>query len=160
MCYETIIGYGFYFWGPFKGPGPVTYTVSRIDTEIDVYLFDQENFVQYQYDVVRPKPYQTSYAPIRSSLNLETVKTEGPITLDASTDYYLVIDHTKIGAAAGSTDNNGNQVFLDNRFYYSIQGVDIGTGYQSTTLVSGASSIAPLSGLIVALLSAAFAMLL
>jgi len=159
MCYETIIGYGFYFWGPFRGPGPITYTVSRIDTELDVYLFDQENFVQYQYDVARPKPYQTSYAPIRSSLDLETVKTEGPITLDARTDYYLVIDHTKIGAAAGSTDANGNQVFLDNRFYYSIQGVDYGTGFMSTTLVSGASSLVPLSGL-VALLSVAVAMLL
>jgi hypothetical protein len=159
MCYETIRGHGFWFWGPFKGPGPITYTVSRIDTEVDVFLFDQDNFVQYQYDVQRTKPFQTNYAPLRATLDLETVKQEGPITLDANTYYYLVVDHTKIGAAAGSTDNNGNQVFLDNRFYYSFQGVELETGYMSGTILSGASATASVS-FVAVLLSAIVALLL
>jgi len=159
MCYNTISGYGFWFWGPFKGPGPLSYVITRIDTEIDVYLFDQENFVQYQYDVQRVKPYQTNYSPLRADLNIDTVKAEGPITLDANTNYYIVVDHTKIGAAAGSTDNNGNQVFLPNRFYYRIDGVEYGTGFQSQTLMSGAVSMASVSSVAI-VLSALVALLL
>jgi len=159
MCYNTISGYGFWFWGPFKGPGPLSYVITRIDTEIDVYLFDQENFVQYQYDVQRVKPYQTNYSPLRADLNIDTVKAEGPITLDSTTNYYLVVDHTKIGAAAGSTDNNGNQVFLPNRFYYRIDGVDYGTGFQSEALMSGAVSMASVSSVAI-VLSALVALLL
>jgi len=151
MCYETITGKGFWYYGPFRGPGPLTYTITRIDTEIDVFLFDQENFNMYQFDVQLEKPLQTGYVPVRAALDIETVKQEGPITLDPNTDYYLVIDHTKIGAAAGSTDGNGNQVFLNNRFYYSISGVEVGVGAQSIPVISGATAVVSSSLLVVAL---------
>jgi len=154
MCMETIQQYGYYVWGPFKGPGPVSYTITRIDTEIDVFLFDEENYKQYQYDAERKKPFQTNYVPIRSSQNIDTVKSEGPLTLDPNTNYYLVVDHTYIGAADGT--NNGNeQVFNPNRFYYEISGLDPGYGVPSgMTMRSAASRVASLSSSVGVVLAA------
>jgi len=157
---ETLAGKGFYFWGPFKGPGPLSYTVTRIDAAIDVFLFDQENFVQYQYDVNRLTPYQTNYVALRSTLDIETVKSDGPIALDSNTNYYLVVDHTLIGAAQGTTDNNGNQVFLQNRFQYSITGLDPGIGYNSVPVMSSATSVSVGIASIAAVASAIVALLL
>jgi len=148
MCYETLYGMGFYFWGPFQGPGPLSYTVQNDNTAVDAYLFTQDNFIQYQYDVQRPKPFQTNYIAVVSTLDINTVKSEGPITLDPNTNYYLVVDHTLIGAAQGSTDGNGNIVFLENQFSYSISGLEPGPGYSSTAIMSGSPSqyAAPLAG--------------
>jgi len=169
MCYEVIGagtstttgmgGYGFWFWGPFKGPGPLSYTITRGSYAVDVFLFTQDNFVQYQYDVQRPKPYQTNYAPLRADLNVDTVKDEPDITLDANTYYYLVVDNSAIGAATGTTDGNGNTIYPANTFYYAISGVDYGTGYQSSTIMSGAESRASVS-IVAVLVSALVAMLL
>jgi hypothetical protein len=136
---ETINNMGFYFWGPFKGPGPISYTVRRIDEAIDAFLFTQDSFVQYQYDAARIKPFQTNYSPLVATLNIETVKAEGPITLDANTNYYLVVDHTLIGAAQG-TNQNGAQVFNPNRFQWAITGLEPGVGYNSAPVMSAASS--------------------
>jgi len=157
---ETIQAYGYHVWGPFKGPGPIRYTITRIDTEIDVFLFDEENYIQYRYDAERQKPYQTNYVPIRSSQNIDTVKSEGPLTLDPNTNYYLVVDHTYIGAADGT--NNGNtQVFNPNRFYYEISGLDPGFGVASgMTMKSAAPPAASLSSFAVVLVAIACALLL
>jgi len=160
MCYTDMQGYGFYFWGPFTGPGPLSYTIARVQYALDVFLFDQQNFIQYQYDVQRPKPYQTNYAPIRSSLDIETVKSEGPIALSTTTNYYLVVDNTNIGAVGGTTDNNGNQVFTPVRFYYAVTGLDPGPGYQSSQFMSAASPVAQISTLAVAFIAIASALLL
>lgn len=159
MCYIDMTGFGFYFWGPFTGPGPLSYTFQRVQYQFDVFLFDQQNFIQYQYDVQRTKPYQTNYAPIRASLNVETVKAEGPIALSTTTNYYLVVDNTKIGAAAGTTDGNGNQVFPPVRFYYQITGLDPGQGYASSQFMSAASPVASLSTLVIVLVAALCALL-
>jgi len=140
MCMETIGGMGFFFWGPFKGPGPISYTIRRIDTEVDAFLFTQDDFVQYQYDAARIKPFQTNYSPLRATLNIETVKSEGPIGLDANTNYYLVVDHTLIGAAAGTANNNGGQDFNQNRFQWAITGLEQGPGYNSAPVMSAATS--------------------
>jgi len=59
--------------------------------------------------------------------------------------YYLVIDHTLIGAANGNQDGNGNNVFNNNRFTYSISGVDFNQGH--TQAYSGASPSHTASGL-------------
>jgi len=158
MCYETIMQKGFFFWGPFTGPGPLSYTISRYTTEVDVYLFTQENFVQYQYDAARAKPFQTNYVAIISTLDVETVKSEGPIALDPNTNYYLVVDHTLIGAAQGTTNANGQQVFLENRFDYTITGLNPGPGYNSAPYASAAPLSAaaslPLLGALIAALAA------
>jgi len=141
MCMETLAGQGFYFWGPFKGPGPLSYVVRRIDEAVDAFLFDQDNFVQYQYDTNRLKPFQTNYSPIKATLDIETVKSEGPLPLDANTNYYLVVDHTLIGAAQG-TNVNGVQTFLENRFEWQITGLDPGVGYNSVPVISSATHTA------------------
>jgi len=143
---ETLQQYGYYYWGPFTGPGPISYTISRIDNPVDVFLFDEPNFQQYQFDAQRPKPYQTNYVPIRASEYIDTVKSEGPIALASTTNYYLVVDGTYIGDASGTTNNAGQTIFPPNRFYYEITGLDPGqpvaSGY---TMVSAASPVASLS---------------
>jgi len=142
MCYETITGYGYWFWGPFTGPGPISWTISQGDYAIDVFLFDQANFIQYQYDAQRPKPFQTNYQPLVADLDVNTVGSQTNIPLSATTNYYLVVDNTYIGsaAAAGTTNNAGQTVFTPNTFYYSISGVNYGTGYMGTPVSSDASS--------------------
>jgi len=158
MCYATLYSKGFYFWGPFKGPGPLSYTIRRYNTEVDAFLFTQENFIQYQYDANRMKPYQTNYQAIRATLDIETVKAEYNIALDPNTNYYLVVDHTLIGAAKGTTDGNGDQVFLENRFYYEIVGLDPGQGYESTPNISAAPRAAGVTAFaaLVAIVAALF----
>jgi len=146
---ETINGYGYFFWGPFKGPGPLQYNVRAIDETLDVFVFDQPNFFQYQYDAARPKPYQTNYAPLRSMLNIDNAA--DTVALDANTNYYLVVDHTLIGGAQG-TNTNGVQVFNPNRFTWYISGVDYGQSYNSAPVISAASSThAPAVASIIAL---------
>jgi len=131
MCMETITSYGYYFWGPIKGPGPIKFTFRRIDQNFDVFLFDQDNFFQYQYDAQRPKPYQTNYVPLRSQLNVEV--SSDTVTLLTTTDYYIVVDHTHIGAARGTDNGDGTRSFNPNRFQYQIEGVLYGDGYLATS---------------------------
>jgi len=160
MCTQTIHGKGFYFW-QLKGPGPLTFTVRRYNTEIDVFLFDEKNFLAYQWDAQRMKPYQTGYVAMASSLNIDTVKSVGPVTLsaDPNVKYFLVVDHTLIGAADGTTVN-GQQEFLTNTFAYKIEGLEVPVGY-NTAPTSGATATASASVAVVAILAtvvAAFAL--
>jgi len=137
---ETIQGYGYFFWGPFKGPGPLQYNIRAIDETLDVFVYDQPNFFQYQYDAARPKPYQTNYVPVRSMLNIDNAADTVP--LDTTSNYYLVVDHTLIGAAKGTANNNGGQDFNPNRFTWYISGVDYGKSYTSSPVISAAPSTA------------------
>jgi len=139
----SIYNEGFYFWGPFTGPGPITYTFARSQYAYDVFLFDQDNFIQYQYDAQRPSPFQTNYKALVSTLDIETVKSEGPMTLDANTNYFLVVDNTYIGATAGTTNGAGQTVFTQNDIYYKFEGFNPGVGYSEVTALSGAASVSP-----------------
>jgi len=161
MCYETLNQFGYWFWGPIKGPGPITFTFARIDANFDVFLFDQENFFQYQYDAAREKPYQTGYTALRSALNVENSKI-GPVDLDPAIDYYLVVDHTGIGAAKGTDNGDGTRSYNLNRFYYQIEGVEAERGYTTdgTTMiagVNGASTVRPTFTMVAALVASAIA---
>lgn len=156
MCQKTIYGKGFYFWGPLQGPGPISYTVQRGNTEIDAFLFDEENFLQYQFDAQRDYPYQTNYVAIRSSLDIDTVKFEGPITLSADPNvrYYLVVDHTLIGAAKGTTNGNGDRVFLPNTFAFKIEGLETGGGYNTAPTNGAATASVGVLGLLATVIAA------
>jgi len=155
FCMETLGGKGFYFWGPFMGPGPLQYNIRRIDETLDVFVFDQANFYQYQFDAQRIKPYQTNYVAIRSMLNIENAADIVP--LDSTSHYYLVVDHTLIGAAKG-TNQNGEQVFNPNRFTWSISGVDYGEGKNTVPYMSAATSTTSSVTLIVALIATVMAL--
>jgi len=157
FCMETLGGKGFYFWGPFSGPGPLTYVIRRIDEAVDAFVFDQANFYQYQFDAQRDKPYQTNYVPLRAQLNIDQVKSD-TVPLDANTKYYLVVDHTLIGAAKG-TNQNGEQVFLPNRFTWSISGVDYGQGYNTMPYYSAASATTQSLSLVIGLIATVIALL-
>jgi len=165
LCMETMRGRGYWFWGPIKGPGPLSYIFRRIDANFDVFLFDQANFFQYQYDASRTKPYGTNYQPLRSSLNVEN--TAVTVALLTTTDYYLVVDHTLIGAAKGTDNGDGTTSFNEMRFQYDIDGVDPGPGYSTdgTSMleaggiagVGAGTAIAPAFALIAALIVAVVA---
>jgi hypothetical protein len=154
---ETIAHEGYFFWGPFKGPGPLVYNIVAIDTQLDVFVFDQPNFFQYQYDAARVTPFQTGYAPVRSMLNI--LNAQDTVPLDTTSSYYLVVDHTLIGGAQG-TNQNGVQVFLPDRFTWDISGVDYGTPFNTAPVVSAASStMSPIVALVVAAASVVVALL-
>jgi len=141
FCLETIGGYGYYFWGPFKGPGPLTYNIIAWDETLDIFVFDQPNFFQYQYDAARMPPFQTGYTPVRSMLNVDNAFDIVPLDNGIS-DYYLVIDNTLIGGATGTANAQGQITFPSDRFQYSIEGIDPGPGYNTAPATSGASSTA------------------
>jgi len=157
FCMEELGGYGFYFWGPFMGPGPLKYNIWAWDANVDVFVFDQPNFLQYQFDVQRPTPFNTGYSPLRAMLNVDNAADTVP--LDTTSQYYLVVDHTWVGAASGTTNNNGQQVFLPNRFTYLISGVDYGTGQNTAPYVSAASRVSLSIPLFVGLIAGVVALL-
>lgn len=161
MCQARIPGYGYAVFGPLKGPGPLSFTFRRGNEEVDAYLFDQRNFEQYQFDARRAKPFQTNYAPLASLLEIQTVKSTGPITLDTNTNYYLVVDHTYIGVATGTNNGNGGFDFNPNTFYYFIRGLEVPpVSFSGDAGVSAASPVATLSAAAMLLVASLAAMLL
>jgi len=148
MCVATIGGRGFYYWGPLKGPGPITYNFRRGNEEFDVFLFDQANFLQYQFDSIRNPPYETGYTAVRSSLAVEN--SMETVALDANTLYYLVFDHTPVGAAQG-TNQNGVQVYNPNTFAYVIKGLEVPEGQTNNPYRNWASNVTPATAIVVVL---------
>jgi hypothetical protein len=59
--------------------------------------------------------------------------------LDTTSNYYLVVDHTLVGAAQG-TNQNGQQVFNANRFYWKIMGLEYPEMINTVPYVSAAST--------------------
>jgi hypothetical protein len=154
FCMETMPQYGYFFWGPFSGPGPITFNIIAIDETLDVYIFDQADFLQYQFDVQRTKPFQTGYGPVFSKLNV--ANTNGVVQLQ-NTQYYFVVDNTLTGGATGTANNNGQITFPSDRFYYKIEGVAItGNGqFVSPVMYSAASATATPAVAVLALAAAA-----
>jgi hypothetical protein len=141
FCLETIAGYGYFFWGPFKGPGPMVYNIIAWDETLDIFVFDQPNFFQYQYDAARTTPYQTGYTPVRSMLNVDNAYDVVPLDNGIS-DYYFVIDNTLIGGATGTTNGAGQNTFPADRFQWSISGIDPGPSYNTAPVMSAAPAAA------------------
>jgi hypothetical protein len=160
LCYTTINGMGYVYWGPLTGPGPLTYQVVRGNNEVDVFLFKQADFFQYQYDTTRTTPYQTGYSSVASSLAVENAA--DVIPLDTTDQYFFVVDNTLVGAASGTTNAAGQTVFPPNQFSFSISGLPIGTPMYVYPMgaYSGAFSTAPSFALLVTMIGAAIVALL
>lgn len=120
FCRASMGRRGYYVWGPIEvtTPTPIRYRFGS-NRDVDVFLFDAENYQQYLDDVAREPPFNYGYSAVRASLDDNIY--EERVTLQPGRRYYLVVDHTEVGVANGQ---NGNlEVRVD--FSYSIEGIDL-----------------------------------
>jgi len=152
FCMQTMPQYGYFFWGPFQGPGPLSFNIIALQQTLDVYVFDQPNFLQFQFDVQRAKPFQTGYGPVFSRLNV--ANTNGFVPLE-NTGYYFVVDNTLTGGATGTANAAGQTTFPSIQFWYNIQGVELNGGQFVIPVISAASATATPAVALLALAAAA-----
>jgi hypothetical protein len=149
-------GRGYYAWGPITSTEAwsVRVQIATDGNDVDVFVFNQENYEFYVEDEYRQPPFNYGYVPVRSQLNVDN--SDMTAALLANENYYIVIDHTEIGAANGNGDGTYNAF----SFQYKITNAATGANIDLPTPLNtnSASSILPsfLFSAILAVLAVAF----
>jgi len=124
-CQDIILDKGYYSWGPFcagSAPRTVGYVVNT-NQDIDLYIFDQSNFMRYTWDAALPTPQNTYYQPVNAYL---TTNFESDVfTIPANQCYYLVLDNSDVGPTKGNNGDYSQPVY----FNYAIKGANIADGF-------------------------------
>jgi len=152
-----MAGRGYFAWGPWSGPRSVHYLIASNGNNVDIFVFDENAFYYYQEDQLRDKPFNTGYSAVRSML--DTDNAEDTVALEANKRYYLVVDHTAVGAANGNDDGTYNQI----SFSWWIDGVEdseLGTPVNTNPVINAASPASPASAVLVAALAALLSLVL
>jgi len=125
FCQQFLAGRGYLSWGPIWGGDPgqppvvISYNIYSNPDNVDVFLFTADNnYLLYIQDTYRTPAWNTGYTAYRSMLNTDNCFET--VTLQAGTNYYLVVDNTPVGAANG---NNGQYDPLT--IGYNVTGVDL-----------------------------------
>jgi hypothetical protein len=142
-------GRGYYAWGPLTGPMNIRVQIATDGNDIDVFIFTEENYLFYVEDEYRQPPFNYGYVPVNSQLNVDN--SDMSAMLQANVNYYIVIDHTEIGAANGNNDGTYNAF----NFQYKITNTATGENLELPTPLNtnSASSMLP-SFLFTAILAA------
>jgi hypothetical protein len=116
-------------------------------------VFDQNAYAFYVEDQYRDKPFNTGYAPLRSML--QTDNADDTVTLGSGQNYYLVVDHTPVGAANG---NDGQFNRVDFTWYFEgIGDAELGQSINTNPVINSAAQSAP-AALLIACLCALLAL--
>jgi len=131
----------------------VRYQIASWGSNVDIFVYDSDNYLWYVEDQSREVPYNWGYLAVRSMLNVDNA--DQTASLVAGKQYYLVIDHTPVGAANG---NNNNGEFTQVDFQYHITGAEV-EGVLDPISTAGAFTIIPGIASLLAVVAALLALL-